>query len=128
MTTDAPRSDSPPDVTLMDQVSPYPPGFAPLHHALYAWVIGQLIPGRTSDEILGKVPSEHRPAVARYLVQQGEVLRSEFRSEAEAEAFWAHVGEDARCDFCGCMHEPDAPGFEGCAAELEAMYQPERHR
>jgi hypothetical protein len=88
MTTDVPRSDSPPDLV-------------PLSQALYAWVVGQLVPGNTTDEILGKVPPEHRPAVARYLVQQGEVLRSEFRSEAEAEAFWAHVGEDAAIERAG---------------------------
>jgi hypothetical protein len=46
----------------------------------------------------------------------------------ELPVFLTAVGEEARCDFCHCVHEPDAPGFEGCAAELEAMYQPERHR
>lgn len=50
--------------------------------------------GATPDQILASVPPEHRPTVARYLVAQGEVLRNEFRSEAEAEAFWAHVGKD----------------------------------
>jgi hypothetical protein len=58
----------------------------------YAWVVGRLDRGSTPDEILGFVTPEARPAVARYLVQQGEILRSEFRSEEEAEAFWAHVG------------------------------------
>jgi hypothetical protein len=57
--------------------------------------------GATPDQILASVPPEHRPTVARYLVQQGETLRSEFRSEEEAEAFWAHVGEDAAIERAG---------------------------
>ncbi len=43
------------------------------------------------EEILGSSPAAERPAVARMLVDLGYPLRSEFRSEAEAEAFWAHI-------------------------------------
>lgn len=60
--------------------------------------IDKMIPWWTADQILGATEVSLRPAVARYLVQQGEALRSEFRSEAEAEAFWAHVGEDDRTE------------------------------
>jgi hypothetical protein len=47
----------------------------------------------TVDEILGSFTATDRPGVARILVELGYPLRSEFRSEAEAEAFWAHVGQ-----------------------------------
>lgn len=60
----------------------------------YTWVVSHLDRGSTPDEILGFVTPEARPEIARILVQLGEVLRSEFRSDAEAEAFWAHIGED----------------------------------
>ena len=47
----------------------------------------------TVDEILGSFAASDRPGVARILVELGYPIRSEFRSEGEAEAFWAHVGE-----------------------------------
>lgn len=60
MTTDAPRSDSPPDPSTSSQ-----------HRinvlADHGWTI---------DRILGTFPAASRPAVARYLVQRGEVLDS----------------------------------------------------
>jgi hypothetical protein len=54
--------------------------------------------GISANDILGHTLPENRPMVARLLVQQGELLRNEFRSEDEAEAFWAHVGEDERTE------------------------------
>ena len=57
--------------------------------------------GWTADRIIGGFPPSSRPAVAQYLAQQGEVLRSEFRSQEEAEAFWAHVGEDEAIERAG---------------------------
>lgn len=68
---------------------------APQSACLVRSAIDKMIPWWTADQILGATEVSLRPAVARYLVQQGETLRSEFHSEAEAEAFWAHVGEDA---------------------------------
>lgn len=64
------------------------------------WVMTKVDEGWEADEILGAFLPVDRPEIARYLnnMMAGFNLRSEFRSEAEAEAFWAHIGEDERIE------------------------------
>lgn len=76
--------------------------------------------GATPDQILASVPPEHRPTVARYLVQQGEALRSEFRSDTEAEAFWAHVGEDAAIERANLGEHGMAQVPDPCCCRVHA--------
>lgn len=83
----------------MDRVAPYPPEFMALPGSMVRSCVDACRDaGMNTDQILARFSPDLRPITARYLVQQGEALRSEFRSEEEAKAFWAHVGEDDRTE------------------------------